>query len=260
MLIKFVKYQGAGNDFVIVDHRIPFIQANNVELIALLCHRKFGIGADGLILLENSELYNFKMVYFNADGHQSSMCGNGGRCIARFAQQLGMVENHCTFEAVDGMHEAYLNNEVVKLKMNDVSKIEHYNDAYILNTGSPHFVDFMTNVSDFDVPAYGRKIRNSEAFVAEGINVNFVEKRDNSLYVRTYERGVEDETLACGTGVTACAIAYHHANQGQLEETAIQIETPGGHLKVYLSFNRGVYHNIWLEGNATAVFDGTVYI
>lgn len=252
--MKFYKYQGTGNDFVMIDNRdLSFNKDKN--LIAQLCDRRFGIGGDGLILLENDEDTDFRMVYFNSDGGESTMCGNGGRCLVAFAHFLKIFDKKCTFNAIDGLHEAEINNGIVKLKMIDVSEIQRDKNNFILNTGSPHFVQYVSDIENFDVYLNGNKIRNSENYKKEGINVNFVEETsDNELFVRTYERGVEDETYSCGTGVTASALSYLQSkNIGE-----VKIKTLGGNLKVYADKNENGFSNIWLEGPAKQVFSGEI--
>jgi diaminopimelate epimerase len=229
------------------------------NLIASLCHRRFGVGADGLILLQNHPDYDFKMVYFNADGNESSMCGNGGRCIVQFAGDLCIIQEKALFEAVDGMHEAYIKDELVHLKMIDVSTVEHTAEYDFLDTGSPHYVAFVNNLSQLDVVDKGKAIRYNEFFAPKGgTNVNFAEiLEDNTLFVRTYERGVEDETFSCGTGVTACALA---ASFQQLN-SPINIQTLGGSLKV--SFQKQLHNqftDIFLTGPARKVFEGNISI
>lgn len=252
--MKFYKYQGTGNDFVMIDNRdLSFNKDKN--LIAQLCDRRFGIGGDGLILLENDEDTDFRMVYFNSDGGESTMCGNGGRCLVAFAHFLKIFDKKCTFNAIDGLHEAEINDGIVKLKMINVSEIQRDDDNFVLNTGSPHFVQYVSDIENFDVYFNGNKIRNSENYKKEGINVNFVEEiSDNELFVRTYERGVEDETYSCGTGVTASALSYLQSkNIGE-----VKIKTLGGNLKVYADKNENGFSNIWLEGPAKQVFSGEI--
>ena len=208
MTMTFHKYQGTGNDFIIIDNRNYIFPKKNSSLIASLCDRHFGIGADGLILLEDHKTVDFSMIYFNADGHESTMCGNGGRCIVAFAKQLDLIKNETTFDAVDGLHYATIENGIVSLKMIDVKSIELSNTHSFLNTGSPHHINFSENIDTINVKELGAKIRYGAPYFKEGTNVNFAEKTsDNSFKVRTYERGVEDETLACGTGAVASAIA-----------------------------------------------------
>lgn len=257
MTIRFCKYQGTGNDFILIDNRKNQIQLTT-EQIAFLCHRRFGLGADGLMLLELEPGVDFKMVYFNSDGRESSMCGNGGRCITAFAKRLDLFEDKAKFVAVDGLHEAVVSNSIVSLKMNDVKSVEKGHGFYVLNTGSPHYVKFVDDIRNFRVFEEGKKIRNSERFSAEGINVNFIEKLDDVLFVRTYERGVEDETYSCGTGVTAAALvaAVTGAATGK---NNCKIKTLGGELNV--KFDKVLesnFYNIWLEGPAEFVFEGEI--
>lgn len=262
MIIPFKKYQGTGNDFVMIDQReTQYLNRSNVEQIRFLCDRRFGIGADGLILLENRTGYDFEMIYFNADGNESSMCGNGGRCLVAFAKSLGVIQDKCHFLAIDGDHDAnILPNGEVELKMSDVQQVEVGEDYYVLDTGSPHYVVFVEDLDDINVPESGSLIRYGEPFRKEGINVNFVEKTDNKLLVGTYERGVEDETLSCGTGVTACAIAnYLHSNKKLKSPTAIQAK--GGSLAVrFTPTEKQGFEDIWLSGPATEVFIGEIEI
>lgn len=256
----FSKYQGTGNDFIIIDNRESKIEKLETHVIKKLCDRRFGIGADGLILLCNKEGYDFEMIYYNSDGNLSSMCGNGGRCTVRFAYDLGMHKNNYHFLAVDGAHEASIDlDNTIRLKMQDVNDVEEHADYSILNTGSPHYVKFCRGVRHLDVKKEGHEIRYSHTFEENGINVNFVEVTGPySIYVRTYERGVEDETLSCGTGVTAAALASAHNERGFNE---IQVITNGGKLSV--EFNKTddkSFADIYLCGPASFVFKGTVKI
>ncbi len=257
--LQFYKYQGTGNDFVMVDNRDLQFQKNG-ELISKLCDRRFGIGGDGLILLENDSEnsdVDFKMVYYNSDGNESTMCGNGGRCLVAFAHFLDIFEEKCTFNAIDGLHEAEIHNGIVKLKMIDVKNIGKDGDATIMNTGSPHYVKYVEDLEDFEVYQRGYEIRNSSTYGFEGINVNFVEKISNDeLFVRTYERGVEDETYSCGTGVTAAALTYLQNN----DKDSVKIKVLGGNLKVYAEKDGENFKNIWLEGPAKQVFKGKINI
>lgn len=254
----FYKYQGTGNDFILFDDRSGTFDTNNVKLIAHLCDRHFGIGADGLMLLRNKQGYDFEMVYFNADGHPSSMCGNGGRCISRFAHNIGAVTRpEVRFLAVDGPHSALLGNDTIKLKMNDVESVESGDGFYFLNTGSPHYVKFLTGVAELDVYSEGKTIRYSERFKKEGTNVNFAEAEKGGIFVRTYERGVEDETLSCGTGVTAAALAA--ALEGvATEDGKCLVRTRGGNLAVHFRREGDRFTDIWLEGPVSFVFKGEV--
>jgi len=254
MQIEFYKYQGTGNDFIFIDNRSLGFDKDNTQLVANMCDRKFGIGADGLILLEGHPTADFKMVYFNADGNLSSMCGNGGRCIVHFAKFLGIISSEANFEAVDGMHVATIDGTQVRLKMNDVSDISITDDFVFLNTGSPHHVALVPQLELFDVYSEGKKIRNLQ-YGKEGANVNFVATEGNNTFsVRTYERGVEDETLSCGTGVTAVAIAMHAT--GEATSDTIGLKTPGGNLQVSFVKEGSIYTNVYLMGPAKQVFKG----
>ena len=242
-----------------IDNRSLFFPKSNVGLIEKLCNRRFGIGADGLILLENSEKQDFKMMYYNADGNEGSMCGNGGRCIVAFAKQLGIIKNETSFDAIDGLHFASVKNEIVSLKMIDVSDIVEENTHSFLNTGSPHHVTFCNSVSAINVKEEGAKIRYVYPYFKKGTNVNFFEKTSNNTFkVRTYERGVEDETLACGTGVTAVAIAAHKTQK--TTKNTIEIEVLGGNLEVSFKNEGKNYTNVFLKGPAQFVFEGTIEI
>ena len=257
MTIPFYKYQGTGNDFVILDNRLGnFTQLTSVE-VAFLCDRRFGIGADGLMMLQQKEGYDFEMVYYNADGNEGSMCGNGGRCLVAFAKDLGIIEKTAEFLATDGFHEAkVLENGWVELKMKDVDAVEKYEDHVVLNTGSPHYIRWENDIAKTAVFEEGKRIRYSPRFSKVGINVNFVQVHEDALSVRTYERGVEAETLSCGTGVTAAAIAASSNTNGHQEK---KILTPGGELKVkFDKISDSSFENIWLCGPATFVFSGTI--
>ncbi|MCF6222228.1 MAG: diaminopimelate epimerase [Flavobacteriaceae bacterium] len=257
MKINFYKYQGTGNDFVIIDNRASVFPKENTQLINKLCDRKFGIGADGLLLLENSVSFDFKMVYFNANGKLGSMCGNGGRCIVAFANKLGVITSNARFEANNKLYLATIENNMVSLTMNDVSLIETYENHIFINTGSPHHVIFENEVATIDVFQKGKEIRNGSPYFKEGTNVNFVEQiNPNTFKVRTYERGVEDETLSCGTGVTAVAIASHKSNKSNSNN--INLQTLGGNLEVSFDFDNNCYKNIVLKGPATFVFKGQI--
>ena len=257
MTYTFYKYQGTGNDFILIDNRQLEFCKNNTKTIKLLCNRRFGIGADGLILLEQHDTLDFKMVYYNADGNESSMCGNGGRCIVAFAHFLGIIKNSTQFMAVDGEHKALIEDDIIKLKMQNVPEVSLFDTHVFLNTGSPHHVQMETNLAHLDVKKIGSQIRYGEPYNALGANVNFVTKNNESNFsVRTYERGVEDETLSCGTGVTAVAIAMHAI--GETEKNLITLETEGGKLQVSFENNNSEYKNIWLIGSANYVFKGEI--
>ena len=260
MKISFEKYQGTGNDFVMIDNRNLFFPSKNKTLIEKMCDRKFGIGADGLILIQKHRKADFEMLYFNADGKEGSMCGNGGRCAVAFAASLKLISNETSFMAVDGMHKAIVKKNLVYLKMIDVNGIEKIGNDFFVNTGSPHYVRFVLDLNALDVVQEGKKIRNNKRFKKLGTNVNFVQFKKNNLVVRTYERGVEDETLSCGTGVTAAAIiAAYQSNNKALGK--YKIETLGGSLSVKLTKKSSeCYSDIWLQGPAQLVFKGTFSI
>jgi len=257
--VKFFKYQGAGNDFIIIDNRDLQYSKKSSEIISGMCDRRFGIGADGFMLLQNSDIADFEMIYYNADGNLGSMCGNGGRCIVAFAKKLGLIHHKTSFMAIDGMHDASINEtgDWVSLKMQDVVHINHDGDAYVLNTGSPHYVKIVPELNNFNVVAEGAFIRNNDTYRQEGINVNFCSPENGGYFVRTYERGVENETLACGTGVTAVALAMakHNGQQGNIETP---IRALGGKLMIRFVAENGQYSNIFLDGPATFVFEGTI--
>ena len=252
--LQFWKYQGTGNDFVILDNRDLNFPKHDVAFIKQLCDRRFGIGADGLILLENDDLSDFRMVYFNADGNESSMCGNGGRCIVAFAAELGIIKDKTTFNAIDGLHTAEMNGEKVALKMSDVNFIKSVRNHFFLDTGSPHHVQEVEHLDQMDIKVEGAKIRYG-LYGKKGSNINFVEQNsDDTFSVRTYERGVEDETLSCGTGVTAVALAMHY--DGKASDESITIKTRGGDLEIKFTKSGEGYTNIILIGPATKVFKG----
>ncbi|GJH40626.1 diaminopimelate epimerase [Capnocytophaga sp. HP1101] len=255
-MIKFYKYQGTGNDFVMIDNRKGEFPKDNQTLVADLCHRRFGIGADGLILLENDPKYDFRMVYYNSDGRESTMCGNGGRCVVAFAKQLKVIKKEALFIAVDGEHRATIDGDnYVRLQMKNVEEVEEHDGYVFLNTGSPHHVQWVDDVEDVDVKTEGAAIRYGELYAEKGgSNVNFVSRSDNGFKVRTYERGVEDETYSCGTGVTAVAIALYHI--GETDKQQITLHTRGGDLQVYFDRVGEGYENIYLSGSAQFVFEG----
>ena len=260
MKIEFYKYQGTGNDFVILENRDNKYDSLTPEQVKLICNRRFGVGADGLMLLSKDEEVDFKMIYFNADGKESTMCGNGGRCLVKFAKNQGMHKLTYHFLAIDGTHEADIDmQDTVRLKMQDVHKVAYHSGHAILNTGSPHFVKFASNVANIDVFETGREIRYSKQFEKEGINVNFVETTDeDGIYVRTYERGVEDETMSCGTGVTAAALVNAHNENGF---NRVEVKTPGGNLSVeFNKIDEEHFKDIWLCGPAEFVYKGEIEI
>ena len=258
MTVTFYKYQGTGNDFIMIDNRNgEFPKADN-KLISYLCDRRFGIGADWLILLEEDSSSHFKMIYYNSDGNPGSMCGNGGRCIVAFAQFLGIIEQNVKFNAVDGLHHATINNGIISLRMQNVTEIMAKPNCLFLNTGSPHHVQMVSNLDAYNVMEEGAKLRYG-IYGESGSNINFVEQTsDNDFSVRTYERGVENETLSCGTGVTAVALGMHY--WGKTKSEKVNVFTKGGDLSV--KFNKGPkgYENIRLDGPAKQVFKGTIEI
>ena len=256
MILSFSKYQGTGNDFILIDNRTMTFPKEDHELVERLCTRHTGIGADGLILLEPDAEYDFSMVYYNADGREGSLCGNGGRCIVAFARDLGIIENRAVFSASDGMHEATVENGRIRLKMNDVSTIIEKPNHLFLDTGSPHHVQIVEDLDAMEVTKDGRRIRFG-LYGEKGSNINFVELKDDSMFaVRTYERGVEDETLSCGTGVTAVALAMHHS--GHTKEELVSILTKGGILEISFTAGEEHYTDIYLTGKAEIVFKGEV--
>ncbi len=255
-MVRFEKYQGTGNDFIMIDNRDELIDRNNLDFVRKWCDRKFGVGADGLILIENHPDYDFELVYFNSDGSQS-FCGNGSRCGVRFAQALGLIEKQTTFLAIDGVHEAFIdNNDLVHLKMNDVFEVERGENYTFLNTGSPHYIIEKEDLSDFDLLAEARSVRYNGRFKAEGTNVNFVQVKEDGFRVRTYERGVEDETLSCGTGVTAVAISKSAEQPGSYR---FKIYVEGGVLEVSYHLDEdGHFTDVYLIGPGEKVFEGVL--
>ncbi|MGK0639619.1 diaminopimelate epimerase [Schleiferia thermophila] len=258
MHIRFFKYQGTGNDFIIIDNR-ELTFPKTTELIQNMCHRKFGIGADGLILLENDEEVHFKMVYYNSDGRESTMCGNGGRCVAAFAKFIGIVDKRAVFRAVDGIHSAWIIDDVVSLELLDTSLPVKKDPGYYIDTGSPHLVIFKNDLDTIDVNLEGRKWRFDNTFENQGgVNVNFCsEPRGNTIYVRTYERGVESETLSCGTGVTAAALVTSYLYG---INDSISVNTPGGDLSISFKRNSDKFEKISLTGQAKFVFEGKYWL
>lgn len=260
MEIKFYKYQGTGNDFVILDNRDGRYDGLSNKQVKALCERRFGIGADGLMLLNTHLNFDFEMKYYNADGSESSMCGNGGRCMIKFAGDQGITRTNYKFVAIDGAHEGSINTDgTIALRMMEVDEIKYMHGNYILNTGSPHFVTMNNDVMHLDVFKKGREIRYSKEFEKEGINVNFVEQTSDRdrIKVRTYERGVEDETLSCGTGVTAAALVCAHNDNGF---NRVEVETKGGCLSVEFDKIGDSFKNIWLNGPAVKVFEGVIVL
>ncbi|PZX57979.1 diaminopimelate epimerase [Algoriphagus chordae] len=257
MEISFYKYQGTGNDFVMIDDREEKFDDSNLKLVSKLCDRKFGVGADGLILIRNHKDFDFEMIYFNADGSQS-MCGNGARCAVAFSAFLGILDEKTSFLAIDGAHEAILKDGLVQLLMGDVAGIDEKEADFFVNTGSPHHIRFVEDVQNYPIFEEGKKVRYDQIYAPAGTNVNFVEKVSaDEIFVRTYERGVEDETLSCGTGVTAAAIAF---GKDQAAAT-IKIKTLGGQLSVkFNASENGAFNKVWLIGPAEQVFAGKISV
>jgi diaminopimelate epimerase len=260
MKLPFYKYQGTGNDFVIIDNRSLGLAKEDTRLIRHLCDRRFGIGGDGLIYLQERDGFDFEMVYFNSDGCESTMCGNGGRCIIRFAHDMGLGDKEFSFLGIDGPHRGrILDNGNVSLQMQDVMAAFHRGGDYVLDTGSPHIVHFVKDIKNYPVVEKGRAVRNSDTYREKGINVNFVEEMSKSnIFVRTYERGVEDETLSCGTGVVASALAYYYHKE--VDGSDINIQTIGGQLNVKFNIREMHFTDIWLTGPAEQVFRGETTI
>lgn len=257
-MMKFYKYHGAGNDFIILNDIEENIPEISTGVIKKMCHRRFGIGADGLMILKKHDTYDFEMDYYNADGSGATLCGNGGRCIVAFARKLNIIDNETVFLASDGLHEAIIEETgEVRLKMNDIDKIENVGNAYTCYTGSPHYIKFVSDLKEIDVYNEGRTVRNSERYRNEGINVNFVkEEAERNISLRTYERGVEDETFACGTGSVAAALT--HANSQGINSGEYTVNVKGGTLTVSFNKKDTVYTDIWLSGPAEFVFEGNV--
>lgn len=262
--MKFEKYQATGNDFVMVNgDKVPF-DLSDYGQIKMICDRRFGIGGDGFIIIKDHVEADFEMLYYNADGRPGSLCGNGSRCAVVFAHEEGFFENeNCRFMAYDGLHEAIYDADEreVQLKMMDITDMEVGKDMVVVDTGSPHYVTLVEDLTDLDIVQAGQAIRYSPRFASEGVNVNFVELvSEDKLEVATYERGVEDETFSCGTGVTACALGYYALNRTKENGVhEVSIRTKGGGLKVRFENNNGRYENIWLIGSASKVFEGVLY-
>jgi diaminopimelate epimerase len=255
--IPFTKYQATGNDFVLIDNRNAHYSFTK-EQIEKICDRRFGVGADGLMLIEEHPTLDFNLIYYNSDGSQS-LCGNGSRAAVAMAATLGLLKTKTTFNAYDGPHEAeLLPTGIVRLKMNPVTEVKQDGPDYFINTGSPHHLQFVPDVEKINVVEAGRKIRYREAYKPGGTNVNFIQLlNDNTIFVRTYERGVEDETFSCGTGVTAAALAasFHGYT------SPVHIKVKGGQLDVaFQTGQAGTFEEIYLIGPAKMVFEGVVSI
>ncbi len=252
----FFKFQGAGNDFILFDDRNAQFPKDDSELIQKLCDRRFGIGSDGIMLIQHSEEADFYLDFINPDGSRS-FCGNGSRCGIRFAELLGMINKQCTFDAIDGMHTAEINDDNVKISMKDVDEIRTEEEGVFLDTGSPHLIFRTRDIDKLDVRSEGRKIRYSNSYLEEGVNVNFVEKLNaHTIKIRTYERGVEDETLSCGTGITAAVLAMAVGSSDLFGE--MNVISRGGRLSVGFERSGKGFKNVWLKGPAEKVFSGEV--
>ena len=257
MNLTFHKYQGTGNDFVMIDNRESAFDKNNLDLVVRLCNRKFGIGADGLILIENHKSVDFDMIYFNADGTKS-FCGNGSRCAVAFAKYLNIIESKTTFNAIDGIHEATIKEDVVELKMGDVGQVEINNNHFFIHTGSPHYIEYKEDVQNLNIIPEAHKVRYNSRFREQGTNVKKKKKKSNILEIRTYERGVEDETLSCGTGATAVALS------GAIKydmNSPVLIKVQGGELTIkFNQISPHSFNDIWLIGKGEVVYSGEIEI
>ncbi|MEJ6786682.1 MAG: diaminopimelate epimerase [Bacteroidota bacterium] len=251
--LTFYKYQGTGNDFIIITDTVEL----SAEQITTLCDRKFGIGADGLILMKQESTLDFDMMYYNADGSES-FCGNGSRCAVMLAHKLGWIKESCAFNSNDGAHSALLEDNEVQLKMHDVDMILVEDDGYMLNTGSPHYVAYTEEIEFLDIVPAAHAVRYSDRFKETGINVNFLESKNGILHIRTYERGVEDETLSCGTGATAAAIVNYLETESSHKRFSQKLKTKGGTLTVTFEKKSTTFENIYLCGPATLVFEGKI--
>ena len=259
MLKNFHKYHGAGNDFIIIDNFNSTNAALTNKEIATICHRRYGVGADGLIIISKSSKYDFKMTYYNSDGYEGTMCGNGGRCAVQFASDMKIIQKKTTFEAIDGLHEAEMvRPNFISLKMNDVNDVKETKHGLFIDTGSPHVMVKSENIHEIDVFNLGKTIRHSSVFSPEGTNVNFFEIDNDKIIIRTFERGVENETLACGTGSVATAIAAFH-EKFITTQNNVQLKAKGGDLFVTFEGDNP-YNNIWLKGPAVKVFNGYDFI
>ncbi len=257
MRVSFTKYQGTGNDFIMLNNMSRDYSDLSIEQVSFLCYRKLGIGADGLIIVSESNIADFHIDYYNSDGSQS-FCGNGARCSIAFAKEIGIINSETRFDAIDGIHSASIIGDIVRLEMLSVDKIESIGEDFFVETGSPHYVHLKRDDSS-DIITYGRRIRHSERYEKEGVNVNYLNKiSNNSIEVETYERGVENETLSCGTGVTACALVQMKIHS---EIDKVNVQTKGGNLTVEAERNQsGGFKNIWLSGPTKRVFDGSINV
>jgi diaminopimelate epimerase len=263
--IPFYKMSGAGNDFIIIDNRDGKVKdANLTDFIGAVCRRKMSVGADGLILIETSETCDFRWRFFNSDGSKAEMCGNGARCAARFAYVTGIADTVLSFDTNAGVINAQINDDRVKVRMPEPSDLklayqlalsDRSLEISSVNTGVPHVVVMVEQVNDIDVIALGREIRFHQSFAPAGTNANFVQRQEgNSIEIRTYERGVEDETLACGTGAIASAIVS--AGRFNLDSPVDVRTRSGGRLAIYFDTQEGQFTNIFMEGDARIIYAG----
>lgn len=258
MKLIFNKYHGAGNDFIMIDNRDKIIKSSNSGIVSFLCNRHMGIGADGLILINEDENADFSMQYFNSDGNEAGMCGNGGRCAAAFANKAGISGLKGVFKAADGNHSYSIKGNEVSISLNDTPAPSGVDGNHFLNTGSPHYIIYVPDINRVDVFEKGKKTRNSDSFSPGGTNVNFVQHTDGGIYVRTYERGVENETLSCGTGVTAAAISSKW-DKGT-GKYSVSVKTRGGLLYADFKIGKEKITGIHLRGPAEFVFAGVINI
>lgn len=256
-MIEFYKYQGAGNDFIMIDNRKAVFTGDKVAFVRRWCERRFGIGSDGMIFIEADGEADFTMDFYNPDGSQS-FCGNGSRCAMAFASFLGFIGNKAVFKAIDGMHEGELTSNGVRIKMGNVTEVKEIGKDHFIHTGSPHYISWCEADDKRDIVEFGKQIRYSEPYRAEGTNVNLIRPvGDSHIDVRTYERGVENETFACGTGATACGLSYAYLNG--LKEGKVRVDVRGGELSIYLKQpTKGMFEEVWLEGPAAFVFKGEI--
>lgn len=256
MEVKFSKYQGTGNDFIMINNMDKKVSLSQGQ-IQFLCDRKLGVGADGVILIEPHESADFYVNYFNSDGSQS-FCGNGSRCSVAYSKTQNIFSgNKCSFSAIDGIHKGQiLDDRKIKVSMGDVFGVEDVKGDFVLDTGSPHYVQLCDDISNLDILTKAHEIRYNERFSESGINVNFVQNNNGSISMRTYERGVENETLSCGTGVTAVALSMSN-RQGNQE---VKIRTQGGELFVSFHANSDQFTNVSLTGPVVSVYKGLVDI
>jgi len=259
--IRFYKFHGAGNDFILIDNRDNLYELTKEE-IAFCCHRRYGIGADGLIIMEQTDKADFAMRYYNADGCEATLCGNGSRCITALASMLHVIDRQCTFIASDGEHNATVNHQTEKewnitVDIKDIKKVKNFDDGHFLDTGSPHFVVSVNDLANYDVENEGNRLRHDKRFKG-GTNVDFVMPTDNGIYVRTYERGVEAETLSCGTGVTASALAWAHLNHWENGHYEVPVTTPGGNFIISFDKKKDHFKDILLTGPAKWSYTGEI--